>query len=469
MVNTKTLIDGQYSVQAPLLGDNANIIEAIRLYHLGETGSSETPSTDSISGYLNTKANILASAVTFAGNITATNVTATANLSVGNNLVVTSNFTAGNVSTVNVTASGNITASNNLTVVGNEYLDKTFAQKVIDVGSTYNSTTNTYTVDFAQGSYFSNIALQKQTGTWTLVSSANTTIANLATGSLSFTAPQLGDLMFITLGTDAASIPTVTSAGWTAARVANAAVGASIYYKLVANVTEVGTTVNISTGSASGTTASTAVMLGIFRNSKINSVASTAYVRNIAIEQTSGVIDTSDSTITGATMTTKGAGNVVILSYYAGGDTSGYTIGTPTGYSTTLRTTANTPSVGMSYLLSSTANVAVPTNWTAGSFSGEFATFAAEFSAVVNPIIIVSNATVLSSTDYKASAYVVDISNDTTGNAATDLDWSGITINWAYGSKLKPGTSTTYNNTIYMFQTKSGGTSYRGAGLLGYA
>jgi len=456
----KTSIGGPYSVQAPLLSDNANIIEAVRLYHLGETGSNATPSADSISGHLNTKANI--SGQVFSGNITATNVTATANLSVGNNLVVTSNFTSGNVSTVNVAASGN------LTVGGNEYLDKTFAQKIVDVGATYNSTVNTYTVDFVEGSYFTNIALQKQTGTWTLVSSANTTIANAATGSLSFTAPQLGDLMFITLGTDAASIPTVTSAGWTQANVANAAVGASIYYKLVANVTEVGTTVNISTGSASGTTASTAVMLGIFRNSKINSVASTAYVRNIAIEQTAGVIDTSDSTITGAPMTTKGAGNVVILSYYAGGDVA-YTIGTPTGYSATLKTTSNTPSVGMSYLLSSTANVAVPINWGSSGFNGEFATFAAEFSAVVNPIIIVNNATALSSTDYKASAYVVDISNDITGNAATDLDWSGITINWAYGSKLKPGTSTTYNNTIYMFQTKSGGTSYRGAGLLGYA
>ena len=462
----KTSIGGPYSVQAPLLSDNADIREAIRLYHLGETGSNATPSADSISGHLNTKANI--SGQVFAGDITAANVTATANLSVGNNLVVTSTFTAANISVANITSSGNVTASGNLTVGGNEYLDKTFAQKVIDVGSTYNSAINTYTVDFAQGSYFSNIALQKQTGTWTLVSSANTTIANLATGSLSFTAPQLGDLMFITLGTDASSIPTVTSAGWTQARVANTTVGASIYYKLVANVAEVGTTVNISTGSTSGTTASTAVMLGIFRNSKINAAAAAGLTNNIIIEGTAGLIDTSDSTITGASMTTKGAGNLVILSYYAGGDVA-YTIGTPTGYSTTLRTTANTPSVGMSYLLSSTANVAVPTNWTAGSFSGEFATFAAEFSAVLNPTIIVSNATVLNSTSYKASSYVVDLSNDTTGNAATDLNWSGITINWAYGLKLKPGTSTTYNNTIYMFQTKSGGTSYRGAGLLGYA
>lgn len=468
MVNTKTPIGGPYSVQAPLLGDNANIIRAIELYHLGETGSNATPSADSISGHLNTKANI--SGQVFTGDITAANVTATANLSVGNNLVVTSTFTAANISVANITSSGNVTASGNLTVGGNEYLDKTFAQKVIDVGSTYNSAINTYTVDFAQGSYFSNIALQKQTGTWTLVSSANTTIANLATGSLSFTAPQLGDLMFITLGTDAASIPTVTSAGWTQARVANTTVGASIYYKLVANVAEVGTTVNISTGSASGTTASTAVILGIFRNSKINAAATAGYLKNITVEGTAGLIDVTETNIVGASMTTKGAGNVVILSYYAEGDV-GYTIGTPTGYSTTLRTISNAPSVGMSYKLSSTANTAVPTNWNAGlsDFSGNFATFAAEFSAVLNPTIIVSNATVLNSTNYKASAYVVDLSNDITGNAATDLDWSGITINWAYGSKVKPGTSTTYNNTIYMFQTKSGGTSYRGAGLLGYA
>jgi cytoskeletal protein CcmA (bactofilin family) len=447
-----------------LLSDNANIIEAVRLYHLGETGTTEYPSADSISGHLNTKANI--SGQVFTGNITATNVTATANLSVGNNLVVTSNFTAGNISVANITSSGNVTASGNLTVQGNAYIDDTFAQKVIDAGTTYNSTVNAYTVDFALGSYFSNIALQRQTGTWTFVGSNAITFAGTST-VFNYGPVQVGDLVVLTIGTDGIANPSITgSTGWLPAITTGAnTVNASVFYKQITSTSQSNVTIIPSNGISANFAASAA----IFRNSKINVLGAGTYIRYIAKEQSTVRIDTSSTSITGASMTTIGSNNLTVLSLY-GGDGTWTMTSIPTGYSGGMKTsnTAAAVSAATAYDLSSTANTAVATNWVVSSFSGEYASFALEFSAEVNPIIVVSNATALSSTDYKASAYVVDVRNSNTA-PATNLSWSGINQKWAYGYEIKPGTSLTYRDTIYMFQTKDGGSTFRAAALVGYA
>jgi hypothetical protein len=42
-----------YPTQIPTLSDNANIQEALRLYHYGEFSEPTFPDSDSISGYLN--------------------------------------------------------------------------------------------------------------------------------------------------------------------------------------------------------------------------------------------------------------------------------------------------------------------------------------------------------------------------------------------------------------------------------
>lgn len=107
---TKTSIGGAYPVQAPLLSDNANVIEAIRLYHLGEGGTEGSPSDDSITKHLSIKANI--ASPNFTGTITSTNVTATANVN-----AVTVNATTNVVTvTVNATVVNAITSVNTATV-----------------------------------------------------------------------------------------------------------------------------------------------------------------------------------------------------------------------------------------------------------------------------------------------------------------------------------------------------------------
>ena len=481
-------IGGAYPTKIPSLSNVADIQVALRMYHYGQAdGNSYTledlanvPS-QSIAGYLrdansriDTKANI--SGQIFTGNITANNIisnanTTTANLSVTNSITVTNsvnsasanvtnNFTAGNVSTVNVTASGS------LTVQGNAYIDDTFAQKVIDAGTTYNSTVNAYTVDFALGSYFSNIALQRQTGTWTFVGSNAITFAGTST-VFNYGPVQVGDLVVLTIGTDGIANPSITgSTGWLSAITTGSnTVNASVFYKQITSTSQSNVTIIPSNGISANFAASAA----IFRNSKINVLGAGTYIRYIAKEQSTVRIDTSSTSITGASMTTIGSNNLTVLSLY-GGDGTWTMTSIPTGYSGGMKTsnTAAAVSAATAYDLSSTANTAVATNWVVSSFSGEYASFALEFSAEVNPIIVVTNATALSSTSYKASAYVVDVTNSNTA-PATNLSWSGINQKWAYGYQINPGTSSTYKDTIYMFQTKDGGTTFRAAALVGYA
>lgn len=63
-MGTKQAINSAYPVQAPNLTDPANIIDAIKLYHIGEGGTVSEPTSDSITAHLIGKANSVAPIIT---------------------------------------------------------------------------------------------------------------------------------------------------------------------------------------------------------------------------------------------------------------------------------------------------------------------------------------------------------------------------------------------------------------------